>query len=115
MPKASDLPSGQSIYSPRVQLFSSATLLQWNVKAAQKAYYIATENATLMNPTNVFEGFEADMFYIQNDTTAKEFLFDSMYGPVDNLPLVPTALNAICYMKWEFHDGMMYNTIFKQF
>lgn len=102
MPKISDLPSGQSIFSPAVNIVSASTLIQWNLELAQNAVYLATENATLMDPTNMAmrAGKMCILRRVQNDTLAKTMAYDSAYLPSGNLPLFSTALGAVDVMWW---------------
>lgn len=102
MPRISDLPSGQSIFSPAVNIVSSGAETNWNLELAQNAVYLASENTTLMNPTNMAmrAGKMCVLRRVQNGVTAKTMAYDSAYDPAGNLPLFSTALGAIDIMWW---------------
>lgn len=100
----SALPIGQTVYSPAVALTSSVAQIAWDLHSAQNAKYLALENSTLMNPSNMEDGLYAQFLFIQNDTSAKTLAFDSAYQPSNNLPLITTALNSVCLIQF-YCDG----------
>ncbi len=102
MPKISNLPAGQSIFSPAVGIFSVTQNIAWDVETAQNAVHIATENSTLSNPTNMTSraGKVCVLRYVQNDTSPMELAFGDAYTNPANLPLVSTALGAVDIFYW---------------
>ncbi len=110
----SNLPSGQSIYSPSIALTIDTANVAWSWITHQTAVLIMTENCTLQDPTGLEPGKKASLWVIQNDTTAKELYYTSAYQPSTDLPLITTALNSVCYIEWVSDGTNVSRTNFQQ-
>lgn len=93
----SNLPAGQSIFSPAVSITSVSAHVAWDLDSAQNAVFNANESTTLDNPTNMTgkEGKLCFLRYVQNGSSAKTFAFGNAYRPAANLPVVSTSLGAV--------------------
>lgn len=92
----SALVSGQSIYSPAVQIFSVANQVIWPLETAQNAFLVMTENTTIT--ATGLTGKIGKLCYLeirQGASTAYNLYYDPMFTNGGTLPPISTALNAI--------------------
>ncbi len=93
----SALNSGQSIFSPAVQIFSVANNVAWDLDIAQNAFLHMTEDTTISAPTHMSgkAGKWCFLQITQGGATPYNLYYDAVFTNGGTLPPISTALNAV--------------------